>query len=230
MTDGSELLSTLKSPQFQRLWWRRRQKSLANNCRWEKQTFQAVRRARLVALPALFSGRLLRGHAGSNLLRICDKRQRALQSEQVAERRTVSLCLKCSNRAIYTSGGLRSGAIISSITVNDKNRPLGERYLSVYPVTAASSQTGSNRWLGPWSRCHEMCKQSESGPRDPSGSADRVMRRASNVRRHFHPTNTSQRGQDVVATLCTTTVIYTLRTQAETDVDDFKNGHLLGED
>lgn len=56
------------------------------------------------------------------------------------------------------------------------------------------------------------------------------MHRASNLHCDFHPTNTSQWGQDVVATLCTTTVIYTLRTQAETDVDDFKNGHLLGED
>lgn len=64
----------------------------------------------------------------------------------------------------------------------------------------------------------------------PSGSTDRVMYRASDLRCNFHQTNTSQRGQDVVATPCTTTVIYTLRAQAETDVDDFKNGHLLGED
>lgn len=58
----------------------------------------------MAALARSFSGRLLGGHAGSNLLRICDKRQRALQSEQVAERGTVSLRLKRSNRAIYTSG------------------------------------------------------------------------------------------------------------------------------
>lgn len=43
--------------------------------------------------------------------------------------------------------GLWLAYIISSITAGDKNRPLGERYLSVYPVTAASSQRGSNRWL-----------------------------------------------------------------------------------
>lgn len=54
------------------------------------------------------------------------------------------------------------------------------------------------------------------------------MYRASDLRCDFHQTNTSQWGQDVVATPCTTTVIYTA--QAETDVDDFKNGHLLGED
>lgn len=158
------------------------------------------------------------------------ERQRTLHSEQVAERRTVSLCLKCSNRAIYTSGGLWSGSFKSSIAVNDKNRPLGERYRSVYPVTAASSQTGSNHRLGPWSRGRKICKQSKSDPWDPSGSKDRVMYRGSNLRCVFHQSNTSQRGQDVVATPCTTTVIYTLRAQAETDVDDFKNGHLLGED
>lgn len=125
-------------------------------------------------------------------------------------------------------GGWRSGSIISSITVNDKNRPLAKRYLSAYPVTAASSHMGSTRCLGPRSHCHKNCKQSKSDPWDPSGSVDRVMYRASNLRCDFHQTNTSQRGQDVAATPCTTTVIYT--SQAETDVDDFKNGHLLGED
>lgn len=125
-------------------------------------------------------------------------------------------------------GGLWSGSIISSITVNDKNRPLAERYLPAYPVTAASSHTGSTLWLGPWSRCHKNCKQSKSDPWDPSGSVARATYRASDLRCDFHQTNTSQWGQDVVATPSTTTVIYTA--QAETDVDDFKNGHLLGED
>lgn len=47
------------------------------------------------------------------------------------------------------------------------------------------------------------------------------MYRFSNLRCDFHRTNTSQRGQDVVATPCTTTVIYTHRAQAETDVHFF---------
>lgn len=71
--------------------------------------------------------------------------QSALQSAQVAKRKTVSLCLKHGNRAIYTSRGLWSGSIMSSITVNDKNHPLGERYLTVYPVAAVSGSAVSNR-------------------------------------------------------------------------------------
>lgn len=73
-----------------------------------------------------------------------------------------------------------------------------------------------------WSRCHKNSKQSKSDPRDPSGSAERVMYRASNLYCIFHKTNNSQEGQDVVATPRTTTLIYTRRAQAETDVDDLK--------
>lgn len=39
---------------------------------------------------------------------------------------------------------------------------------------------------------------------------------------YFHKTNNSQKGQDVVATPRTTTLIYTPCVQAETDVDDLK--------
>lgn len=49
------------------------------------------------------------------------------------------LCLKHSNRAIYTSRVLWSGSIMSSITVNDKNHPLGKCHLIAYPVTAVST-------------------------------------------------------------------------------------------
>lgn len=69
--------------------------------------------------------------------------QRALEPGR-RRRRRVSLCLKHSNRAIYTSRGLWSGSIMSSITVNDKNHPLGERYLIACPVTAASTHMISN--------------------------------------------------------------------------------------
>lgn len=48
------------------------------------------------------------------------------------------------------------------------------------------------------------------------------MHRAPNLHCIFHKTNNSQRGQDVIATPCTTTLIYTPVTQAETDVDDLK--------
>lgn len=48
------------------------------------------------------------------------------------------------------------------------------------------------------------------------------MYRASNLYCIFHKTNNSQEGQDVVATPRTTTLIYTRRAQAETDVDDLK--------
>lgn len=59
------------------------------------------------------------------------------------EEDSVSLSLKHSNRAIYTSRGLWS-SIMPSITVNDKNHPLGERYLIAYPVAAASTRTVSS--------------------------------------------------------------------------------------
>lgn len=98
---------------------------------------------------------------------------------------------------------------MSSITVNDKNHPLGKHYLSVYPVTAVSSHTVSNHQLGLWSGCHKNSKQSESDPGDLSGSMEQVMYRASNLHCILHRTNTSQWGQDVVATLSITTVIYT---------------------
>lgn len=48
------------------------------------------------------------------------------------------------------------------------------------------------------------------------------MYRASNLHSIFHKTNNSQQGQDVVATPRTTTLIYTPRVQAETDVDGLK--------
>lgn len=48
------------------------------------------------------------------------------------------------------------------------------------------------------------------------------MYQAPNLRCIFHKTNNSWQGQDVVATPRTTTLIYTLRAQAETDVDDLK--------
>lgn len=117
MTDEPELLSSPKSPQFWCQRHRRGWKSSANKGRREKQTFQGRVEGLfggfrpLMCNPVTLSGLLLllRGHARSNFLRICDIRQRALQSEQVAERKTVSLCLKRSNGAIYTSGGLKIG-------------------------------------------------------------------------------------------------------------------------
>lgn len=54
------------------------------------------------------------------------------------------------------------------------------------------------------------------------------MQRAPNVHSIFLITNTSQWGQDVVATPRTTTLIYTRRVQAKTDVDDFKKRRSAG--
>lgn len=55
------------------------------------------------------------------------------------------------------------------------------------------------------------------------------MYQAPNLHRIFRQTNNSQQGQDVVATPRTTTLIYTPRVQAETDVDDLKMDGDLGE-
>lgn len=134
----------------------------------------------------------------------------------------LTLHLKHSNRAIYTSRVLWSDSIMSSITANDKDHPLGECHLIAYPVTAVSIRVVSNclqvlglaatRIINNLYLTHETSQE---------------VRRELGIKLWisnciFHKTNNSQRRQDVVATPHTTTLIYTPPVQAETDVHGLK--------
>lgn len=113
---------------------------------------------------------------------------------------------------------------MSSITANDKNHPLGECYLTVHPVAAASGRAVSNRHhclsLADTRMVNNLNLTRETPLRKRRGE---LCIEARNLHCIFRKTNNSQQGeQDVVATPGTTTVIYAPRAQAETDVDDLK--------
>lgn len=120
---------------------------------------------------------------------------------------------------------------MSSITVNDKNHPLGECYLIVYPVAAASSRAVSNRHHCLGLAATRMVNNLNLTRETPSGSAGASYASRLEICTVFSAKQIILSGeQDVVATPRTTTVIYAPRAQAETDVDDLKMEICRGKD
>lgn len=108
---------------------------------------------------------------------------------------------------------------MSSVTVNGKNHPLGECYLTAYPVTAMSIRMVSNR-------LHGLGATRIINKQNLTHETPQEVRRELCIKLWICTVFSTKQiilgGDRMLQHPCTTTLIYTPRVQAETDVDDLK--------